>query len=54
MVLETDEDHAAASAILKECVSVIEENSTSTKKWPELKYETFNNMARCMNIQGDI
>jgi len=40
--------------ILEECIAVIKTNASKDNLFPELLYETYNNMARCMNIQGKI
>jgi len=40
--------------MLEDCVKVLTENSNMLNKFTDLFYETYNNMARCMNIQGKI
>ena len=40
--------------MLEHCIEVITKNSNKLNPFSELYYETFNNMARCCNIQGDI
>lgn len=54
MNLNDTQDQARVFKILEECVRVIDQNSNKLNAFPDLYYETYNNMARCMNIQGNI
>jgi hypothetical protein len=40
--------------MLDHCVAVLEQNKNQLNPFSELFYETFNNIARCYNIQGKI
>jgi hypothetical protein len=50
MDLSTPEEQERALDILNDCIDTIKENSNKLNYFPELNYETFNNMARCTNI----
>jgi len=52
--LQEERDQRAAMTMLGNCINVIDKNSNKLNPFSELYYETFNNMARCCNIQGDI
>jgi len=43
-----------AMEVLARCIEVVTENSNRLNPFPELFYETYNNMARCQNLQGSI
>jgi len=45
---------ATALDVLKRCVEVLERNSNRLNAFNELFYETYNNMARLFNMEGDI
>ena len=49
-----DSDQVEAMEILEECVNVLNENSNKLNPFNELYYDTYNNMARCQNISGNI
>lgn len=40
--------------MLHTLIGVITNNSNPLNEFPELFYETYNNLARCMNFQGNI
>lgn len=40
--------------MLDHCVGVIQNNQNKLNPFSELFYETYNNIARCYNIQGKI
>jgi hypothetical protein len=39
---------------LQKCIEVIDQNSNKLNLFPELYYETYNNLARCENFGGNI
>lgn len=47
-------DQKKAMALLQQCIKVIRDNASKQTPFDELLYETYNNIARCYNIQGDI
>lgn len=47
-------DQKKALTLLQQCVKIIRDNATKQTPFDELLYETYNNIARCYNILGDI
>jgi tetratricopeptide (TPR) repeat protein len=54
MDVAIEDNQIKAMQMLNTLVDVLTKNSNPLNEFPELFYETYNNMARCMNLQGDI
>lgn len=54
MPLSTPEEQKEALDLLNNCIRLIDQNTNIEYQFPELYYETYNNLARCMNLKGDI
>jgi hypothetical protein len=54
--LDQDDRQAIKKALtmLQKCIEVIDQFSSKDNLFAELYYETYNNIARCMNFMGDI
>lgn len=54
MTLQTSDEQREALDLLNNCIRLIDLNTSADHQFPELYYETYNNLARCMNLKGDI
>jgi hypothetical protein len=52
--LQNKDDQKTALIMLDHCVVVLEQNKNKLNPFSELFYETYNNIARCYNLQGKI
>lgn len=54
MDITVEDDQFMALNMLQTLIDVLNKNSNPLNEFPELYYETYNNMARCQNLMGDI
>lgn len=54
MDISVEDEQFQALNMLQTLIDVLNKNSNPLNEFPELYYETYNNMARCQNLMGDI